>query len=92
MEIDYGRIQELISKYEQIKKSGEIKRYNEESTKKDLALSRFEASNRKFQNLLRSNDYVKVRPCNLWYKASHLVMGIPIRLTTLQSQKKTENI
>mgnify|MGYP001626196556 CR=1 FL=1 len=41
--IDYEKIKELISKYEQIKKSGEIKRYNEESTKKDFILPLFEA-------------------------------------------------
>ncbi|MGC8622253.1 MAG: Eco57I restriction-modification methylase domain-containing protein, partial [Caldisphaera sp.] len=41
--IDFEMIKELISKYEQIKKSGEIKRYNEESTKKDFILPLFEA-------------------------------------------------
>ena len=41
--IDFERILELISKYEQIKKSGEIKKYNEESTKKDFILPLFEA-------------------------------------------------
>ena len=40
---DSERITELISKYEQIKKSGEIKKYNEESTKKDFILPLFEA-------------------------------------------------
>ena len=42
-EIDFERIVELISKYDQIMKSGEIKRYNEESTKKDFILPLFEA-------------------------------------------------
>ncbi len=42
-ETDKDRISELISKYDQIKKSGEIKRYNEESTKKDFILPLFEA-------------------------------------------------
>lgn len=42
-EIDFERIVELISKYEQIKKSGEIKQYNEEMTKKDFILPLFEA-------------------------------------------------
>ena len=41
--IDFERVKELVSKYEQIKKSGEIKRYNEESTKKDFILPLFEA-------------------------------------------------
>ena len=41
--IDFERIRELASKYEQIKNSGEIKRYNEESIKKDFILPLFEA-------------------------------------------------
>ncbi|MEM3573950.1 MAG: N-6 DNA methylase [Nitrososphaeria archaeon] len=41
--IDFNRIKELISKYENIKKSSEIKRYNEEMTKKDFILPLFEA-------------------------------------------------
>ena len=41
--IDIERIKELSLKFEQIKKSGEIKRYNEESTKKDFILPLFEA-------------------------------------------------
>jgi len=41
--IDFERIKELISKYEEIKRLGEIKRYNEESTKKDFILPLFEA-------------------------------------------------
>ena len=41
--IDFERIRELVSKDEQIKKSGEIKKYNEESTKKDFILPLFEA-------------------------------------------------
>ena len=41
--IDFERIKELISKYEEIRRLGEIKRYNEESTKKDFILPLFEA-------------------------------------------------
>ena len=41
--INFERIIELISKYDQIKKSGEIKKYNEETTKKDFILPLFEA-------------------------------------------------
>ena len=41
--IDFERVKELVSKYEQIKNSGEIKKYNEESTKKDFILPLFEA-------------------------------------------------
>ena len=42
-EINKDRISELITKYNQIKQSGEIKKYNEESTKKDFILPLFEA-------------------------------------------------
>ncbi|MEM4057063.1 MAG: hypothetical protein QW578_08515, partial [Thermoplasmatales archaeon] len=41
--IDFERIKELISKYENIKKSSEIRKYNEETTKKDFILPLFEA-------------------------------------------------
>ena len=41
--IDFERIQELILKYQDKKYSGEIRRYNEELTKKDFILPLFEA-------------------------------------------------
>ncbi|WP_287950660.1 N-6 DNA methylase [Acidiplasma sp.] len=56
--IDFERIIELISKYEQIKKSGEIKRYNEESTKKDFILPLFKALGWNVDNRGKTNDYV----------------------------------
>ena len=56
--IDFERIIELISKYEQIKNSGEIKRYNEESTKKDFILPLFEALGWSVYNRGKSNDSV----------------------------------
>ena len=56
--IDFVRILELISKYEQIKKSGEIKRYNEESTKKDFIQPLFESLGWNFSNRGKSNDSV----------------------------------
>lgn len=56
--IDFVRIVELISKYEQIKKSGEIKRYNEESTKKDFIQPLFESLGWNFSNRGKSNDSV----------------------------------
>jgi len=45
--IDFERIKELISKYEQIKNSGEIRKYKEEDRKKEnypiqILTSRFE--------------------------------------------------
>ncbi|MCL4333702.1 MAG: N-6 DNA methylase [Candidatus Thermoplasmatota archaeon] len=41
--INYETIKELVSEYNRIKLSGEIKRYNEETTKKDFILPLFEA-------------------------------------------------
>jgi len=57
-EIDFNRIKELISKYEQIKNSGEIKRYNEESTKKDFILPLFEALGWNVYNKGKKNDSI----------------------------------
>jgi hypothetical protein len=37
--IDFERIKELISRYEEIKNSGEIRKYKEEDTKKNFILS-----------------------------------------------------
>ena len=54
--IDFERILELISKYDQIKKSGEIKKYNEESTKKDFILPLFKALGWNVDNRGKSND------------------------------------
>ena len=56
--IDFERIKELISKYEEIKKSGEIKRYNEESTKKDFILPLFEALGWNVSNRGKRNDSI----------------------------------
>ncbi len=39
MSTDFERIKELVSKHDQLKKSYEIKEYNEESTKKYFILS-----------------------------------------------------
>ena len=50
LEIDFEKVKELVSKYEQIKKSGEFKKYNEESTKKDFILPLFEALGWKFRD------------------------------------------
>jgi len=56
--IDFERIRERISKYDQIKKSGEIKKYNEESTKKDFILPLFKALGWNVDNRGKSNDSV----------------------------------
>ena len=57
-DIDFERIIELISKYEEKKKSGEIKKYNEESTKKDFMQPLFESLGWNFSNRGKSNDSV----------------------------------
>jgi type II restriction/modification system DNA methylase subunit YeeA len=57
-EIDFERVVELVSKYEQIKKSGEIKKYNEESTKKDFIQPLFESLGWNFSNRGKSDDSV----------------------------------
>ena len=57
-DIDFERVVELISKYEQIKKSGEIKKYNEESTKKDFILPLFEALGWNVYNRAKRSDSI----------------------------------
>ena len=57
--VDFERIKELIDKYEQINKSGEIKRYNEEPTKKDFILPLFEALGWGVYNRGKRNTEVK---------------------------------
>jgi len=56
--IDFERIKELISLYEQIKNSGEIKQYNEESTKQNFILPLFEALGWNVHNRVGRNDSV----------------------------------
>ena len=56
--MDFERIIELISKYDQIKKSGEIRKYNEESTKKDFILPLFEALGWNTSNRAKKNDSI----------------------------------
>ena len=58
LEIDFERIIELVSKYDQIKKSGEIKRYNEEMTKKDFIMPLFEALGWNVSNRSKKNDSI----------------------------------
>ena len=60
-EIDFKRIKELISIYEQIKKLGEIKRYNEESTKKDFILPLFEALCWDVYNRGKKKDFISAK-------------------------------
>ncbi len=57
-DINFERISELITKYDQIKKSGEIRKYNEESTKKDFILPLFEALGWNTANRVKRNDSI----------------------------------
>jgi hypothetical protein len=56
--IDFERVIELISKYEEKKNSGEIRRYNEESTKKDFILPLFEALGWNVNNRGKRDDSI----------------------------------
>jgi len=56
--IDFERIKELISLFEQKKNSGEIRKYNEESTKKDFILPLFEALGWNVYNRGKKNDSI----------------------------------
>ena len=92
-DIDYERIIELISKYEQIKKSGEIKKYNEESTKKDFILPLFEAlgwntSNRgKRNNSISAEETISKKRVDYGFR----INGIPKFFLEAKSLKE-ENI
>ena len=59
--IDFERIKELISKYEEIKRFGQIKRYNEESSKKDFILPLFEALGWNVYSRIEKNYSMKTK-------------------------------
>jgi hypothetical protein len=59
--IDFERIKELISKYEEIKRSGEIRRYNEESTKKNFILPLFDALGWNVYSRIEKNYSMKTK-------------------------------
>ena len=56
--VDFERIKELVSKYDQIEQSGEIRKYNEESTKTDFILPLFRALGWNTENRIKRNDSV----------------------------------
>jgi len=56
--IDFERIKELISLFEQKKNSGEIRKYKEEDTKKDFILPLFEALGWNVYNRGKKNDSI----------------------------------
>ncbi len=91
--IDFVRIVELISKYEQIKKSGEIKRYNEESTKKDFIQPLFESLGWNFSNRGKSTDSVSAEETISKKRVDYgfRISGIPKFFVEAKSLKE-ENI
>ncbi|MEM1756316.1 MAG: hypothetical protein QW295_06000, partial [Thermoplasmata archaeon] len=56
--IDFERIKELISRYEKIKRSGEIKTYNEEKTNASFILPLFNTLCWNTKNSINRNDSV----------------------------------
>ena len=69
-EVDFERVVELVSKDEQIKKSGEIKKYNEESTKKDIIIPLFEALGWNVYNKTKKDSSVsaeRIYQLGKWY-------------------------
>lgn len=56
--IDFQAISDLVANYKELKSSGEIKRYNEEMTKKDFILPLFEALGWNVYNKTRKHDRI----------------------------------
>jgi type I restriction-modification system DNA methylase subunit len=56
--IEFERIVELINKYNRLKQSGELRKYNEELTKKDFILPLFEALGWNVYNRSKKNNSV----------------------------------
>ncbi len=92
-EIDFERVVELISRYEQIKKSGEIKKYNEESTKKDFILPLFEALGWNVYNRGKRNNSISAEETISKKRVDYgfRINGIPKFFLEAKSMKE-ENI
>ena len=58
MELDFDRISELITKYNLVKETGELRRYNEEKTKTDFISPLFKALGWNTENRINRNDSV----------------------------------
>lgn len=90
--IDFGRISELISKYEQIKKSGEIRRLNETETRDDFITPMFKALGWNMENRLNKTDSVSKEE-NIGGKRSDYgfrINGIPKFFLEAKSLKEEE--
>jgi len=59
--IDFERTKKLISKYEEDKNSGEMRKYNEESTKKNFILPLFEALGWNVYSRIEKNYSMKTK-------------------------------
>ncbi len=91
--IDFERVVELISKYEQRKKSGEIKRLGETETREDFINPLFKALGWNMENRLNRNDSVNKEE-NIAGKRSDYsfrINGIPKFFLEAKSLKE-ENI
>ncbi|MFG1414911.1 MAG: N-6 DNA methylase [Thermoplasmataceae archaeon] len=91
--IDFDKIRELISDYEEIKKSGEIKHKNETETRESFISPLFKALGWNTENRLKSNDSVSKEE-NIAGKRSDYgfrINGIPKFFLEAKSLKE-ENI
>jgi len=70
--IDFERIKELIPKYERIKNSGGIRKYNEGSKKQNFILPLFEALGSSIYNRMEKNQSMNAN--------NPLLMNIEVKL------------
>ncbi|WMT53534.1 Eco57I restriction-modification methylase domain-containing protein [Ferroplasma acidiphilum] len=91
--IDFERVVELISKYKQIKKSGEIKNYKEEETKKDFIEPLFDALGWNVSNRGETNDSISAEEAISKKRVDYgfRINGIPAFFLEAKSLKE-ENI
>jgi len=61
--IDFDRTKEFVTKYKQIKNSGEIRKYNKEFRKKDFILPLLEALSWNVYNRGNTNTEVEQNGC-----------------------------
>ena len=92
--IDFKRISELVSKYEDAKKSGEIKKYNEESTKKDFIQPLFESLGWNFSNRGKTNDSISAEETISKKRVDYgfRIKGIPKFFLEAKSMKEDNSL
>jgi type II restriction/modification system DNA methylase subunit YeeA len=91
--IDFERVVELISKYKQIKKSGAIKNYKEEETKKDFIVPLFEALGWNVSGRGETNDSISAEEAISKKRVDYgfRINGIPAFFLEAKSLKE-ENV